>query len=102
MALRATDRYVWDETKQKPISVAFDKLGAVTASWALVEAHMKKAPQRTGRQTADGMGRLIETCPAAQIGVWADRYKQPADVRDALTAAPEAHGLRLRLDEVGV
>lgn len=97
MAMRETDRRVAQVIQRKPLSVSFDKLGAVTASWALIEAHLTPTPDRSGRKGQTP--RIIETYPAAQISLWSGGDKKRLPVPEALKAVEERHGIDLRLDQ---
>lgn len=68
LALRATDRHVIEALGVRPLSVAFDRLGATALSWAVVESDLAEhgvAVDRTGRT-----GRIIETYPKAARVAW--------------------------------
>lgn len=86
LAIRATDRRVMAETKDRgkrirPLSVAFDKLGATALSWAVVEEDLRSYGVQIDRS---GMsGQVVETYPKAARVMW--HGAAPPDPAEFLT-----------------
>ncbi|WP_020573141.1 DUF429 domain-containing protein [Actinopolymorpha alba] len=64
---RETDRWVRRETGRNPLSVSFDRLGAVTARWAYLADALAEAGIVIDRA---GAGAFIEVYPAATRRRW--------------------------------
>ncbi|NUU20274.1 MAG: DUF429 domain-containing protein [Streptomycetaceae bacterium] len=84
MRLRLTDRRVYEETGKLPLSVAFDRLGAMAARWAQLADEVEA---RTGSPIdRSGAGQIAEVYPAAACVRWG--IVAPPSIDAVLRAAP--------------
>ena len=70
VALRHTDRFIYQRYGRRPIAVGFEKLGATAASWALIEPWVFDAAEYRDGSQRGNLGRVVETYPTAQVLAW--------------------------------
>jgi hypothetical protein len=98
LARRETDRWVWKNTLQLPLSLTTDRISYPAMRMARILGGL---PDFNGDRS--GQGKFVEVYPAAASRVWVCSTSATSAIRAATcwrrslkSWAPDAHGCRLR------